>query len=343
MTDLYTNNIENTDDLHSYFLENRFIKEDDDFSSELLTGGVSNRTVLVKLKSESFVVKQGLAKLRVKVDWFSDPERIQNEGRGMIALNKILPEGQIPEFIHLDKEQNILIMKAIDQPHENFKELLLEGEDQTSLIFKMAELMSLIHINSWGDKKLQKEFKDQIYFKQLRVEPFFSYVVKEFPAIESWYNKNIFSNQDIKNSLVHGDFSPKNILVKNNQLILLDHEVIHYGDFAFDYGFVMAHLFLKGIHIESSFALKYIERFNQRYFNEMDSLINQEDKERGGYLFLACLFARVAGKSKTDYLGVKKEKIIKGVLLDWFCGNKIFDQNSYEKLFKEVLKHGIDS
>ena len=31
-------------------------------------------------------------------------------------------------------------------------------------------------------------------------------------------------------TLVHGDFSPKNVLVYRGRLVLLDHEVIHWGD-----------------------------------------------------------------------------------------------------------------
>lgn len=343
MANIYTNNIENTDELHSYFLEHQFVKEGELFQSELLTGGVSNRTVLVDLASESFVVKQGLAKLRVDVDWFSDPERIQNEAQGMIFLNKILGVGQVPEFIYLDKEQNILIMKAIAQPHHNFKELLLEGEDQSAFILKMADLLASIHRNSWGDKKLRQQFKDQTYFKQLRSDPFFHYVVGEFPSIENWFQENIFQYQDIKNSLVHGDFSPKNILVKNNSLILLDHEVIHFGDFSFDYGFAMAHLFLKGCTLNSKHALAYADIFHQKYRLAMSGLIDQKDIERAQYLFLACLFARVAGKSKTDYLGSEKEIMLKELLLKWFISKKRIGQDSHKQLMNEVLKNGFNS
>jgi 5-methylthioribose kinase len=49
----------------------------------VLAGGVFNRTVLVKRPEvgEAWVVKQALPKLRVAVDWFSDPERIHREAR----------------------------------------------------------------------------------------------------------------------------------------------------------------------------------------------------------------------------------------------------------------------
>jgi 5-methylthioribose kinase len=44
---------------------------------------------------------------------------------------------------------------------------------------------------------------------------------------------------------VHGDFSPKNLLIYGNSLMLIDFEVGHYGDPAFDLGFFLSHLTLK--------------------------------------------------------------------------------------------------
>src|SRR5690606_13316241 len=46
-------------------------------------------------------------------------------------------------------------------------------------------------------------------------------------------------------TIVHGDYSPKNVLVRGGKLVLLDHEVIHWGDPAFDLGFSLTHLLSK--------------------------------------------------------------------------------------------------
>ena len=50
-------------------------------------------------------------------------------------------------------------------------------------------------------------------------------------------------------TLVHGDFSPKNILIHQDRLVLLDYEVIHWGDPAFDIGFGMTYLLSKTHHV----------------------------------------------------------------------------------------------
>ncbi len=48
---------------------------------------------------------------------------------------------------------------------------------------------------------------------------------------------------------MHGDYSPKNILIHKDRLVLLDHEVIHFGDPAFDLGFSMTHFLSKAHHL----------------------------------------------------------------------------------------------
>src|SRR5262245_16281233 len=88
----------------------------------VLQGGVSNRTVLVERESgEAWVLKQALAKLRVKVDWFSDPRRIHTEALALRVLPALTPPNTIPEFVFEDEALHILAMQAVPQPHENWK------------------------------------------------------------------------------------------------------------------------------------------------------------------------------------------------------------------------------
>ena len=47
---------------------------------------------------------------------------------------------------------------------------------------------------------------------------------------------------------MHGDYSPKNMLVRGENIFLIDFEVVHWGDPAFDAAFLMNHLFLKAFH-----------------------------------------------------------------------------------------------
>ena len=97
----------------------------------VLAGGVSNRTVLVEFPErpsrESWVLKQALAKLRVKVDWFSDPARIGREALGLRHLAALAPPGTITPLVFEDPAHHLLAMAAVPQPHENWKSRLLAG------------------------------------------------------------------------------------------------------------------------------------------------------------------------------------------------------------------------
>src|SRR5579864_1909133 len=77
--------IENAAQLIDYLRAHFHIQPNERPRLTILAGGVSNRAVLVERETgEAWVLKQALAKLRVQVDWFSDPERIRREALGLI-------------------------------------------------------------------------------------------------------------------------------------------------------------------------------------------------------------------------------------------------------------------
>jgi 5-methylthioribose kinase len=94
-----------------------------------LHGGVSNRTVLVeRFSGEAWVLKQALEKLRVAADWHSDPRRIHREALGLRWLARLAPPGAITPLLFDDHAQHLLAMKAVPEPHENWKTMLLDHE-----------------------------------------------------------------------------------------------------------------------------------------------------------------------------------------------------------------------
>ncbi len=106
-------------------------------------------------------------------------------------------------------------------------------------------------------------------------------------------------------ALVHGDYSPKNVLVREGRLVLLDHEVIHFGDPAFDVGFALAHLLSKAHHLAGHRAalLKGTEIFWDSYRGEVAGAAWAGEVERFVVRHAAgCLLARVVGRSKLEYL-----------------------------------------
>jgi 5-methylthioribose kinase len=100
--------------------------------------------------------------------------------------------------------------------------------------------------------------------------------------------------------LVHGDFSPKNLMAYPDRMLMLDFEVAHYGDPAFDVAFLLALVLLDGIrHRDGSFAREAL-RFWRVYSREAGAVA---PAPADVVAELGCIvLARVDGKSRLAHL-----------------------------------------
>lgn len=255
----------------------------------VLAGGVSNRTV----KVGPWVLKQALPKLRVQVDWFCDPARIRREALGLQWLGKLLPDGAVPRLVFEDPEHQLLAMEAVPEPHENFKTVLLAGRVDLTLVREFGSLLRQLHrLARERRAELQPLFADRSFFEALRLEPYYAYTASQVPEAAPFLHALIRETRACDDTLVHGDYSPKNVLVRDGRLVLLDHEVVHWGDGDFDVGFAMAHFLSKAHHLPE----------RRGHFAAAARTISEGSGPRAVRHTLACLLARVAGRSPLEYL-----------------------------------------
>ena len=277
---------------------------------ETLGGGVSNKTVLVMRPSDDWwVVKQALPKLRVKVDWFSDPSRIQQEAEALRWLPKVAPPEYFTPLLFEDPGQHLLVMRSLMKPHENFKKTLLEVKGLVQTCFnRFGKLLGLIHRGGYENRgKLAEVFDGRSFFESLRLEPYYAYAADQTPEVRPFLERLIDETRRTRQTLVHGDYSPKNILLTlpSLKLVLLDHEVIHWGDPAFDVGFALTHLLSKAHHRpgERKNLATGAKNFGRSYFKALGGVPFLQGLEpRAVRHTLACLLARVAGRSPLEYL-----------------------------------------
>jgi 5-methylthioribose kinase len=299
--------IENADDLLRYLRENERIGKQETPTFCALRGGVSNKTVLLRRPDGTrWVLKQALPKLRVQADWFSDPSRIRVEANALRYLPLVTPANTIPKLLFEDPEQYLLTMEAVPEPHENWKERLLSGRLDRDFVSQFGRLLASIHGKSYElRKELFPTFEDRVFFETLRLEPYYQFTGERVPEAASFLRDVIAANRTHCVTVVHGDYSPKNILVFEGRLILLDHEVVHIGDPAFDLGFSLTHLLSKGFHLKehrSAFldaAIEYwkvykSETGSAQWFNGVET--------RAISNTIACLLARTSGRSPLEYL-----------------------------------------
>src|ERR1051326_6341631 len=304
-------NIEDGPSLLRYLRETGRLEPTEAALFTSLPGGISNRTVLVeRADRRRLVLKQALPKLRVATNWPSDPRRIYQEALGLIWLGRLTPPGAIPKLLFEDRQQHLIAMDAVPTPHQNWKERLLSGQLEFARVEQFANLLGTIHHRSTEQKdELARIFHSRTFFETLRIEPYYHYTASRHLAVTEFFSNLIAQTALNRLALVHGDYSPKNILISPDQFVLLDHEVIHWGDPAFDVGFALTHLLSKAHHLPGcrSCYLTAALVFWQTYQSTGELSKSDGFEARAAGHTLGCLLARVDGRSPLEYLNSREQ------------------------------------
>jgi 5-methylthioribose kinase len=296
---------------------------------EALEWGVSN--VVLRVEGEgvpAVVLKQSREKLRVKQDWRSRLERIWVERDALKLLGERLPGGVVPRVVHDDPANYVFGMTAVDRGARVWKQELLEGRLELRVARRAGEILGLMH--RIGDGEALGRFGDLTIFDELRLDPFYRTVARVHPELGGRLGELIEGCEGLaegERRFVHADFSPKNILVLPEGVVVLDFETAHAGDPAFDLGFFQSHLVLKAVRAwpEWGGILGLLEEFRGSYLGTA-GVGGGDPVMRRGLLHLAgCALARVDGKSPVDYLDEPRREVVrrfagrvlKGGVTDW--------------------------
>lgn len=307
-----------------------------------LGGGVSNIVLLVEWPDEPerrWVVKQSLGKLRVKDDWRSDRNRIFREAESIRMLRPVLGHS-IPEVIHLDRSNYLYVMSAAPAGSTVWKESLLACRRlDTAVAHEVGVLLARLISATEEEEEFMRRFGNQKNFVQLRIDPYYRTTASRHAhhhGIYCAFQDLIEESSEIRFSLVHGDFSPKNILVRGRDIFLIDFEVVHWGDPSFDSGFLLNHLFLKAFH-RPQFAPIYFEAARV-FWKALRVGMGPEPSRSFEYMTIrhlgALMLARMDGKSPVEYIkDIETKELVReaatNILLDPPSGlEKLIDRIS---------------
>ncbi|WP_339729435.1 phosphotransferase [uncultured Gimesia sp.] len=300
----------------AYLKAHDHLESDEVASAEALAWGVSNVVIRIdRGAGADFVIKQSRKQLRTQAEWFSQLDRIWREMEVMQELQHLLPAGVVPQVLFEDRENYLFAMEAIDADHKVWKAELLDGKFDLNIAKELGSYLSTIHRQSFLNDQYRDQWGDWEIFDQLRIDPFYRFIVKAHPDIKDWVDDLIEEMSAHQICLVLADFSPKNILITDQRIHLVDFETAHYGDPAFDLGFFLSHLLLKAIHYqqENDACIRLAESFWEQYVSNQSplskgdaSLLKQLEEQELGRRTIrhlaACMLARVDGKSTVDYL-----------------------------------------
>lgn len=273
-----------------------------------LTGGVSSDIVLVESDRGKIVVKAALEKLRVKDDWFADVSRNRVEQSFFEYAAPIIPDS-VPRI--LGGGDGWFAMEFLgDMP--NWKTSLLTGDADIATAQLAGEVLGRLHVASWLDDTARQRFDTLPNFHALRIEPYLLTTAERMPEVGHILRAEAARLAATKLALVHGDYSPKNLLVAPQRLIVLDAECAWFGDPAFDTAFLLTHLHLKALL--HPHAITLVPSFWSAY----TAACGHDLEQRTVRLLLCLLLARVHGKSPVEYLSEAQRAFITRFVLTHF-------------------------
>lgn len=283
-------------------------------SGELLTGGVSS--VVIALDGRPpVVIKQALAQLAVEARWDATPERATTEVSALRLTHALTPDN-VPEVLLADSLNHVLAIERAPSDWQNWREMLLERPVATDIerARELGRVLGRWHAATWHDETVQRQFCDDTAFEQLRVDPFYREVRRRHPALSTAIDPLIEQVTQQRQCLVHGDYSPKNVLVGEHGIWVLDHEVARFGASVFDLAFMAGHLLLKATHRPDSAGiyLSACTGFLEGYATEN---ARPDALDGLGAHVAVLLLARVDGKSPAGYLTAAERARIRGLAI----------------------------
>jgi aminoglycoside phosphotransferase (APT) family kinase protein len=281
-----------------------------DVMGERLTGGVSSDIWRIDLPSGPVCVKRALEKLRVAADWRAPVTRNLYEARWMRRANAAVP-GAAPAILGQDQETGALAMQFLrPDDHPLWKNELHAGHADPEFAAHMARSLVRIHAATAADPQVAAEFPTDDIFFDIRLEPYLIAAGRAHPDRAAALASLVTTTQANRRALVHGDVSPKNILVGPAGPVFLDAECAWWGDPAFDLAFCLNHLLLKCLWTPAARAsfLRCFDALAAAYLAGVAWENPAGLEVRAAHLLPGLLLARVDGKSPVEYITREQDK-----------------------------------
>jgi aminoglycoside phosphotransferase (APT) family kinase protein len=153
-------------------------------------------------------------------------------------------------------------------------------------------------------------FANDDIFHSIRLEPYIEATARVHSDLAEQLVLLSRDTLSQKRALVHGDVSPKNILVGPKGPVILDAECAWYGEPAFDIAFCLNHLLLKCLWVPGcrDAYRSCFKSLVSSYFANTGWENAEELEQRAARLLPALFLARIDGKSPVEYIKRDEDK-----------------------------------
>ena len=194
--------------------------------------------------------------------------------------------------------------------HRLWKGELREGRADPLAAAEVGRRLGRIHAATANDPDLAEVFPRHDIFHAIRLEPYLEATAAAHPDLREVLFGLSRRTGETRIAMVHGDISPKNILLGPAGPVFLDAECACIGDPAFDIAFCLNHLLLKRLpRPDRARELRVaFLAFVEAYFGTISVEPRDPLEARTAQLLPALFLARVDGKSPVEYLTQESDK-----------------------------------
>jgi aminoglycoside phosphotransferase (APT) family kinase protein len=275
-----------------------------------LTGGVASDIWKVDTPAKTFAIKRALPKLKVAADWYVPVARNAYEVKWMEVVRGILPQA-VPQLLGHDPAAGLFAMAYLDpDSYRNWKSDLRDGRTDEAFAAEVGRRLARIHAATANDPAIAAAFATDETFHAIRLAAYLEAMAPKHPQAAEALMALSRITLATKLTLVHGDVSPKNILVGPDGPVFLDAECAWYGDPAFDLAFCLNHMLLKCLWTPSA-AARFLDLFDvlaRSYLAGVTWEPPDAMEARTAHLLPGLFLARVDGKSPAEYVTAEADK-----------------------------------
>ena len=278
-----------------------------------LTGGISSDIWRVDIGDRHYCLKRALPRLKAVQVWEAPVARNAFEWKWLKLASSICSDS-VPDLVAHDPKSHLFVMGYLDRDlYPLWKDQLSRGIVEDESARAVATRLVEIHNVTAGNRRVAREFQTDDNFHAIRMEPYLIATGRVHIDLAERLSQLVRVTLSTKLALVHGDVSPKNILIGPRGPVFLDAECAWYGDPAFDLAFCLNHLLLKCLW-QPDAAQAFLAAFDhlaETYLCRVTWEPRASIEARVAHLLPGLFLARVDGKSPVEYItdDVAKDRV----------------------------------